>query len=462
MKDFDLSVIGAGPAGYVGAIRAAQLGARVCLVEKAEVGGVCLNKGCIPTKTLTGVVALLEKIRTADKHGIRISGEVAVDLEIAMGRKREVVATIVKGIRGLLAKRGVALVTGEARLLDERTLEVVSSGKTRRLSSENILVATGSEPAVLPSLSFDGSRVISSDDALELVEIPESMLIVGAGSIGCEFAFIFSGLGSAVTVVEILDRALPAQDEDISKIMERELRKRKVTLITGDSVALCETNGAGVRCTLESGKQIEVAKVLVSVGRSLNTEGLGLRELGVELGTKNEIVVNERMETNVPGIYAAGDVAGKGMYAHSASREAMVAVTNALGREKRMDYSAVPACIFTKPEVASVGMTERDAREKRGDVRTGVFNFRSLGKAHVLDEISGMVKMIADADDDTILGVHIIGAHASELIHEGAIAVAHRLTATALSETIHAHPTLSEAIMEAADGTRGLSIHSQE
>jgi len=230
--------------------------------------------------------------------------------------------------------------------------------------------------------------------------------------------------------------------------------------MTGHSVKTCEKKGSGVKCTLNSGKQIEVAKVLLSVGRSFDTEQLGLEEVGVERGTRNEILVSEEMETNVKGVYAAGDVVGKRMYAHSASREATVAVANALGQKRKMNYSAVPACIFTKPEVASVGMTEREARGKGIDIRTGVSNFRSLGKAHVLDEISGMVKIVADAKDDRVLGVHIVGAHASELIHEGAIALTNGLTTAQLGETIHAHPTLSEAVMEAADAVHGLSIYS--
>ncbi|KPJ60119.1 MAG: hypothetical protein AMJ46_08180 [Latescibacteria bacterium DG_63] len=460
MKSFDLCIIGAGPAGYVGAIRAAQSGANVCVVEKAEVGGVCLNRGCIPTKTLTSFVTLLEKVRTVDKLGIRIDGHVSADLETAMRRKREVVATMVKGVRRLLSKRGVTLLSGNGRFVEEKTLEVTSSVEGQRVQAKSFLIATGSEPAELPSLPFDGSRIISSNEALELDEVPESILIVGAGPIGCEFAFILSGLGTTVTVVEILDRALPTEDDDVSKIMERELRKRKVTLMTGHSVKTCEKKGSGVKCTLNSGKQIEVAKVLLSVGRSFDTEQLGLEEVGVERGTRNEILVSEEMETNVKGVYAAGDVVGKRMYAHSASREATVAVANALGQKRKMNYSAVPACIFTKPEVASVGMTEREARGKGIDIRTGVSNFRSLGKAHVLDEISGMVKIVADAKDDRVLGVHIVGAHASELIHEGAIALTNGLTTAQLGETIHAHPTLSEAVMEAADAVHGLSIYS--
>ncbi|UCF78681.1 MAG: dihydrolipoyl dehydrogenase [Candidatus Eiseniibacteriota bacterium] len=462
MNDFDLSIIGAGPAGYVGAIRAAQLGARVCLIERAEVGGVCLNRGCIPTKTLTSFVALLEKVKLARKYGIRIEGEVTADLGAAMNRKREVVATMVKGITHLLGKRGVTLESGEARFVKEKTLEVSSSGGSKTVTARKFLVATGSRPAELPALSFDGSGVISSDEALELDEVPASVLIVGGGSIGCEFAFILSGLGAEVTVVEILDRILPTEDHDVSALMERELKKRKVKVMVGDGVASCERVGSGVKCSLDSGRQVEAAKVLVSVGRRLNTAELGLEDIGVERGAREEILVSGTMETNVPGVYAAGDVVGKKMYAHSASREAIVAVSNALGQKKEMDYSAVPSCIFTSPEVASVGMTERDAQQKGLDVRTGVFSFRSLGKAHVLDEISGMVKFVADAKDDRILGVHVVGAHASELIHEGAVAVAHRLTASELGETIHAHPTLSEAMMEAADAVRGLSIHSPQ
>ncbi|MCX5800256.1 MAG: dihydrolipoyl dehydrogenase [Candidatus Eisenbacteria bacterium] len=460
MNDFDLLVIGAGPAGYVGAIRAAQLGAKVCLVERADVGGVCLNRGCIPTKTLTGLAELLEKTRTFQKLGIRIEGNVVPDLARAVQRKREIVSSLVRGIRTLLAANGVTLVSGEASFADQRTVEVRQAGATRELSANKILIATGSEASELPNLPFDGSAIISSSEALELEEVPRSVLVVGAGAIGCEFAFIFSALGSAVTVVEIMDRVLPLEDCDVSAVIEREFKKRRVTLVTSDSVASSFKSDSGVRCTFKNGKEIEVAKVLVSVGRRLNTGGLRLENAGVGRGEKNEVAVNEAMETNVAGIYAAGDVAGRKMYAHSASREAIVAVSNAAGQKKAMDYSAVPSCVFTRPQVASVGMTEKGATDKGLEVKVGVFNLRGLGMAHVLDETSGMVKIVADAKTDEVLGVHIVGAHACELIHEGVVAVANKLTATALGETIHAHPTLSEAVMEAAEAVHGLSIHS--
>jgi len=466
LQEFDFLVIGAGPAGYVGAIRAAQLGARVCLVEKAEVGGVCLNRGCIPTKTLTSFAALYERAKTAGEFGVRIDGTITADLAFAVQRKRRVVSTLVQGVRSLLAKRGVTLVAGEAGFVGERTVEVASPAGTEKLGAKNILIATGSETAELTGIPFDGVRVISSTEALELEEVPKSVLVIGAGAIGCEFAFILSALGSAVTVIEILDRALPFEDTDVSSVMEREFKKRKVNLITRDSVSSCLHNPSGVKCALKSGKEIEAAMVLVSVGRRFNTGGLGLDKAGVRCGGKGEVETNEYMETSVPGIYAAGDVAGKKMYAHSASREAIVAAENALEVERKdgvrtqMDYSAVPACTFTTPEVGTVGMTEAQALERGLSVRVGKFNFRGLGRAQVLGEVVGMVKIVAHAETDVVLGVHIIGAHATELVHEGAIAVAHGLTARALAETIHAHPTLSEAIMEAAGGVHGISIHS--
>ena len=476
MQEFDLLVIGAGPAGYVGAIRAAQLGARVCLVEKAEVGGVCMNRGCIPTKSLVAFADLYEKTKSSASLGVRVDGRVTADLAAAVQRKREVVATLVKGVRSLLAKRGVTVVSGEARFVNERTVEVAGAGAVdgatagvspaatgpQRLSARKILIATGSETAELPGLPFDGSRVLSSTEALELEAAPRSMLIVGAGAIGCEFAFIFSALGTCVTVVEILDRALPTEDSDVSSVMGRELRKRKIDLVTQDSVLKCVVNPASVKSTLRSGSELETERVLVSVGRRFNTAGLSLEEAGVNRAARGEIQTDEHMETSSSGIYAAGDVVGKKMYAHSASREAIVAVENALtAAGKTMDYSAVPSCTFTRPEVGSVGLTEAQAVERGLKVNVGSFNFRALGRAQVLGEIAGMVKVVADAATDVVLGVHIIGPHATELVHEGVLAVAQRLTARALGETIHAHPTLSEAVMEAAEGVHGLSIHSQ-
>jgi len=494
MQEFDLLIIGAGPAGYVGAVRAAQLGARVCLVEKAEVGGVCMNRGCIPTKNLVAFAELYERITSASAFGVRVEGQVSADLAAAVRRKREVVSVLVKGVRGLLAKRGVTLVSGEARFVNERTVEVAGArtdGTTgavgsagaaagpERLSARKILIATGSETADLPGMAFDGSRVLSSTEALDLETVPRSMLIVGAGAIGCEFAFIFSTLGACVTVVEVLERALPAEDRDVSAVMERELRKRKIDLVTQDSVAACVVTPTSVKSTFRSGSELETEKVLVSVGRRFNTGGLSLDGAGVKCGPRGEIQADEYMETSSPGIYAAGDVVGKRMYAHSASREAIVAVENALiGEEVRggrsatragapgsadrrtMDYSAVPACTFTRPEVGSVGLTEAQALERGLKVNVGSFNFRALGRAQVLGEIAGMVKVVADAATDVVLGVHIIGPHATELVHEGVLAVSQRLTAKALGETIHAHPTLSEAVAEAAEGVHGLSIHS--
>jgi dihydrolipoamide dehydrogenase len=500
MQEFDLLVIGAGPAGYVGAVRAAQLGARVCLVEKAEVGGVCMNRGCIPTKSLVAFAELYEKTKSAAALGVRVDGQVTADLSAAVQRKREVVAMLVKGVRNLLARRGVTLVSGEASFVNERTVEVVgarvaagaagtagavgtpgaagaagTAAGPERLSAKKILIATGSETAELPGLPFDGSRVLSSTEALELETIPRSMLIVGAGAIGCEFAFIFSALGTCVTVVEALDRALPTEDRDVSAVMERELRKRKIDLVTQDSVASCVVSPASVKSTLRSGSELETERVLVSVGRRFTTAGLSLDRAGVKCGPRGEVQTDEYMETISSGIYAAGDVVGQRMYAHSASREAIVAVENALMGEsarggtsgpggsagrKTMDYSAVPACTFTRPEVGSVGLTEAQAVERGLKVNVGRFNFRALGRAQVLGEIAGMVKVVADAATDVVLGVHIIGPHATELVHEGVLAVSQRLTARTLSETIHAHPTFSEAVMEAAEGVHGLSIHS--
>jgi dihydrolipoyl dehydrogenase len=502
MQEFDLLIIGAGPAGYVGAVRAAQLGARVCLIEKAEVGGVCMNRGCIPTKSLVAFAELYERTKSAAAFGVRVDGQVSADLAAAVQRKRDVVAVLVKGVRSVLAKRGVTLVSGEARFVDERTVEVAGARTTadttgaagpagtaagpERLSARKILIATGSETAELAGMRFDGSRVLSSTEALDLETVPRSMLIVGAGAIGCEFAFIFSALGTCVTVVEVLERALPAEDRDVSAVMERELRKRKIDLVTQDSVASCVVSPSSVKSTFRSGAELETEKVLVSVGRRFNTAGLSLDRAGVKCGPRGEIQADEYMETSSAGIYAAGDVVGKKMYAHSASREAIVAVENALVGEnlagarssarsgmgsgasgtggpagrRTMDYSAVPACTFTRPEVGSVGLTEAQALERGIKVNVGSFNFRALGRAQVLGEIAGMVKVVADAATDVVLGVHIIGPHATELVHEGVLAVSQRLTAKTLGETIHAHPTLSEAVMEAAEGVHGLSIHS--
>lgn len=456
-----LVILGAGPGGYVAALRAAQLGAKVTVIEETEVGGTCLNRGCIPTKALIASAEAIDKINRAEEYGIEIKGEVICNLSKIIERKNKVVAIQVKGIRALFKSWGVELLEGRGKLIDEKKIEAaLKDGTGRVVEGDNIIIATGSRPARLPIFPFDGKDVITSDEALNITEIPKSILIVGAGVIGCEFAFIFRELGAEVTIVEMLSHAVATEDEEISEILERELKKRKIRLILNTKIEKVEKNSeGGITAKLSDGKEVKTEKALVSIGRALNTEDIGLEKLGIEKGSKGEIRVNDRMETNVKGIYAIGDVIGGIMLAHVASTEGIVAAENIMGHNRTIDYNIVPAGIFTMPEIGSVGLREQQAREKGIDIKIGRFQFRGLGKAHAMGEIAGMAKIIADAKTDKVLGLHIIGAHAADLVHEGAVAMKLGATASDIGATIHAHPTLSEAIMEASEALHNRAIH---
>ena len=455
-----ITIVGSGPGGYVAAIRAAQRGALVTVVEDAEVGGTCLNWGCIPTKTLIASTDALERARHAADFGVELSGEVTYNLQKIRERRDKVVSTQIKGILALFKSWGVDLIPGRGSLISEDVVRAVrKDGTTQDIRSDRIIVATGSRPAAIPGLPFDGNTILSSNDAVLMRDVPASILIVGAGVIGCEFAFLYRSLGSSVTVVEMLPRALSSEDEDISSLIEKELKKAKIKLITGARIENMEGTAEGVTAVLSNGQEVRAAKALVSIGRALNTEGLRLEDAGLAAGKRGEIPVNERMETAVPGIYAIGDVTGIMMLAHVASRQGIVAAENALGGDVRMDYAAVPAGIFTRPEIGSVGLREHQAREKGIKIATGTFPYRALGKAHAMGEIAGIVKIIADAGTDKVLGVHICGAHAADLVHEGALALTMGVTAEQLGAMIHAHPTLAEGIMEAAEAVHRNAIH---
>jgi dihydrolipoamide dehydrogenase len=456
-----LTIIGAGPGGYVAAIRAAQKGAAVTVIEGAEVGGTCLNRGCIPTKTLIASAEALERTRSAADFGIQVSGEVSYNLTKIRERKDKVVATQVKGIRGLFKSWGVDLVEGRGTMLSPDIVRVVrKDGAIADVKSDKVIIATGSRPAKLSGFPFDGESVITSDEAIQLTSIPKSLLIVGAGVIGSEFAFIYRSFGAEVTMVEMTAHAISTEDEEMSELLERELKKAKIKLVTNVMVETVEKGSDGLMIAKLSNKtEVRTERILVSIGRSMNSENLGLDNVGVVIGRRGEITVNEKMETNVPGIYAVGDVTGNMMLAHVASHQGLVAVDNALGGDSRMDYTVVPAGIFTMPEIGSVGLREKQAIEKGIKYKVGRFQFRGLGKAHAMGEITGMAKIIADEVTDKVIGVHLCGAHATDLIHEGALAMQMGATAQQLGAMIHAHPTLAEAIMEASEDVHKMAIH---
>jgi dihydrolipoamide dehydrogenase len=456
-----LTIIGSGPGGYVAAIRAAQKGAQVTVVEDSEVGGVCLNRGCIPTKTIIASVETLALVRRAEAFGIDIPGKAEYNLTRIRERKDNVVSLQVNGIRSLFKSWGVVLIEGRGSLISANAVRVLrKDGLSLDIPSDRIIIATGSNPARLPGFPFDAESVITSDEAVGLEKIPRSLLIVGAGYIGCEFAFIYRSLGSDVSMVEMMSRALSNEDEDIAGIIEREFKKTGIKLLTNQKIESVAKDPEGLqRAKLSNGNELAAEMILVSIGRSLNSAGLGLDDAGVKTGKRGEIIVNDRMETTVPGIYAIGDVTGKIMLAHVASRQGTVAVENALGNSETMDYKSVPSAIFTMPEIGSVGLREHEARGQGIKYSVGKFPYRSLGKAHAMGEITGMVKVLSDAASDKVLGVHICGAHATDLIHEGVLAIQTGTTAKQLGRMMHAHPTLAEVLMEAAEDTHGRAIH---
>jgi dihydrolipoamide dehydrogenase len=457
-----LTIIGAGPGGYVAAIRAAQKGAQVTIVEDTEVGGTCLNRGCIPTKTLIASAEALEHARRAEEFGIELPGAAVFNLAKIRDRKEKIVSLQVKGIRGLFKSWGVNLIEARGSLLSPDVVRAVQrDGTTMDLQSDKVLIAAGSRPALLPGIPFDGESVITSDDAVQFKKIPRSMLIIGAGVIGSEFAFLYRSFGADVTLVEMMPRALSTEDQDMAELVSREFKKAKIKLLVNLKVlSVVKGNEGLMQAQLSDGQTLEAEQVLVSIGRSLNSERIGLEDVGVATGKRGEIVVNERMETAVPGIYAVGDVTGRAMLAHVASQQGLVAVENALGGDARMDYDVIPSGIFTMPEIGSVGLREHQVAEQGVKYRVGRFPYRALGKAHAMGEITGLVKIIAHEVTDKVLGVHICGAHATDLIHEGALAITMGTTAKQLGNMIHAHPTLAEGIREAAEDVHRQAIHA--
>lgn len=468
-----LAVIGAGPGGYMAAIRAAQLGAKVSVIEHGPTGGVCLNWGCIPTKALKATAEALDLAKNLEAYGLRGGEDVSVDMPAALARKDAIVETLVGAIEKLFEAYGITLIRGRASLKGQGILAVEADGVTQDIAFDQLIIASGSGPADLPGLARDGQYFLDSTDALSLAEVPESLAIVGGGVIGCEFAGIFSALGSKVTLIEAMDRLLPMDsiDPDTSKTLQREFKKRGVKAVTGAMVTGASVDGGMV--TLELGpstlaakpikkpQTIQTAKVLVSVGRKLNTDGMGLTEAGIELDQRGAVKVDEHLQTSLPGVYAIGDCLGaaRPMLAHMAGAEAKVAAANALGGDEAIDYAVVPSAIFTTPEAASVGLTEQQAADWGIETKTGSFMFRQLGKSQAMGHIEGQVKLIGSADG-RLLGAHIIGPHATDLIAECALALRTGATVEDIAHTIHAHPTLAEGVAEAAESLLGVCLHA--
>lgn len=459
MSRYDVVIIGAGPGGYVAAIRAAQLGLRVGLVERENVGGICLNWGCIPSKSLLKNAEVLSLIRNAGKFGITFDN-MQYDLSKAMARSREVADRLVKGVQYLLKKNGVDLVKGEGHIVSAGKVEVHPEGQ--QLEAKNIVIATGSQPRLLPGLEFDGEVIISSYDALKLTEVPPKLVVVGGGAIGIEFAYFYRTYGSEVVIIELLPHLLPNEDEEISVLLEEALSRQGIEILTGCNVQeITGQNGkAEVRVSSSSGeKKVEGDKVLIAIGVVGNSEGLGLEKLGVKV-EKSFINVDSKMSTKVEGIYAIGDVIGPPLLAHVASAQGIVAVETMAGHETtELVYEDMPRATYCHPQVASLGLTEAQARERGFKVKVGSFPFRANGKAIALDDYEGLVKFVVDEEFGELLGVHIIGPEASELLAEIGVAKQLEYSAADIAKTVHAHPTLSEAIMEAALAAGDGAIH---
>ena len=473
-----ITILGAGPGGYLGAIKAAQLGAEVTIIERDAVGGTCLNRGCIPTKALKSSADALDAAHRLAEYGVILEGTVRPDMQLMMARKNKVVSTMVKAIEGLFKQYKIQLIRGAGRVISPEQVEVTQSDESKiTIAGDKLVLGTGSEVLSLPMFPLDGESIISSDDALQLQEIPKDLLIIGGGVMGVEFASIFRSLGSQVTVVEALDRLIPIPnvDEDSSKLLRREFKKRKLNFYLNKTVVRSEKTADGkikavigpspflAELTEKDKKEIEIVvdKILVTIGRKYNSAGIGLEELGMEVSEQGWIPVNNKMETNIKNVYAIGDLLGpeKWMLAHVASVEAQIAVQNCMGADKAMDYGVVPAGIFTTPEVGNVGISEKQAQESGLNYRADSFQFRALGKAQAIGEIAGEVKMISDQTSGKIIGVHIIGPHATDLVAEAALAMKLGATAKDMAETIHLHPSLSEGLMETSHGALDECLH---
>ena len=461
--EFDLVVIGAGPGGYTAAIKATQLGMKTAIVEKGKnLGGTCLNVGCIPSKALLSSSELFHEAQHGFKsHGIKAEG-VTMDVAAMMKRKDGVVRKMARGIDYLMNKNGIEHVSGFGRIVNAGEVEVTGGEAARTLKTKRILIATGSSVSGLPFLEFDGETVLSSDHAIALGQAPESMIVIGGGAIGLELGSVWARLGTKVTVVEFLPRIAAIFDEDITHALQKLLQKQGLKFHLGTGVESAEKTKTGIKLTAAKGDkslELEAEKVLVAVGRKPNTDGLGATEAGVELDERGRIRTDAEWQTNVPGIYAIGDVIAGPMLAHKAEQEAVAAVERMAGKAGRVNYDTIPWVIYTAPEVAAVGLTEAEAKEKGHEVSVGAFPFQANGRAVAGAHADGLAKVIADKATDRVLGAQILSANASELIAEAVLLMEFDGSAEDLARTIHAHPTMSEGLREAAHMAMGEPLH---
>jgi len=462
LKNVQLAIIGSGPGGYVAAVRAGILGVKTVLIEKDPfLGGTCLHRGCIPTKALLHTAEVYDEIRHASDHGISVES-LKLDIARVHERKRAIVDKLAGGIQYLMKKRSVEVATGLGSFVDAKTVKVQGADGEETYRADHVIIATGSAPAHLPHIKPDGKAIIDSDGILQLESVPKSLAVIGSGAVGVEFASVFASFGSEVHVIEILPRMLPIEDEECSKQFERSFKSRGIKCYTSTEVTSVEPAKTGAKLTMKKdGKEttLEVELVLVATGRRPVFEGLGHEAIGVQMDGRY-VAVDEYMRTSVPGIYAIGDVCKTPWLAHVASREGVVAVDHLAGKPvDPIDYDKVPNCTYASPEVASVGLTERAAKERGYDVRIGKFPFSAIGKAMIVSGTAGFVKIVSDKRYDEVLGVHIIGPKATELIAEATLGLRIETTVEEIANTIHPHPTLSEAVMEAAHSVYGEAIH---
>jgi dihydrolipoamide dehydrogenase len=467
MASFDVIFLGGGPAGYVGAIRCAQLGLSTAVVEREALGGTCVLWGCIPAKSLLESAALASKLKHAGEHGITL-GEVKLDFAPAMKRSRGISQQNSKGVEFLFKKNKVTWIRGEARLGKGKSVVVKGAdGKEETHEAKRgVVLSTGSRVKGLPQIGLELNRttVLSSDDVLVLEKAPKTMAVVGAGAVGCEFADVFSAYGTQVTLIEVAPAILPLEDADSSAEVARAFRKRKIDVLTGARISNVKVGKDAVKLTVEANgekRELEVEKVLVAAGRAPNADGAGIKEAGVQLTERGFVKINERFETSAPGIYAIGDVAGNQMLAHKGQREGYVLAELLAGQHPHpVNYRNIPSCTYCHPEVASIGLTEAQCKEQKLDYKVGKFPFSANGRARTSGETDGFVKIIRDAKYGEILGAHIVGAHATEIIHELVVARENEFTVEEVDLAVHAHPTLAEAVAEAALDSMGKMIHA--
>jgi dihydrolipoamide dehydrogenase len=456
--DTDICIIGAGPAGYTGALRAARKGKKVVLVERDRVGGTCLNRGCIPTKALRRCADAFLETRSAARFGVKLPGAPSFDYPRAAAYRDEVTEKLVTGVASLLKARKIEVVSGEGRVEAPGRVAVAGKDGARELSCSHIVIGTGSRPCDLPGITIDEERVLSSEGALKLSRLPKRLIVIGGGVIGCEWADLMNSLGCEVIVVEAMPRLLLNEDRSTARAVQKNLEARGVRFYLDATVTELDASGKEVRCVVTGKETIAADQVIVSVGRRPVVEGIGLDAAGVALA-KGSIKVDERGRTSVPGIWAAGDVIGPPMLAHAASHEMEVVIDNILGKERVFERAVIPAVVFIRPELASVGLLEDAAKERGIAVEVGRFAYAASGKALCLGQSEGFAKVVVDKDSGTIMGGTILGTHAGELIHELALAVKWRVKVEEFIELIHAHPTLSEIVLEAVADAKGLAVH---